>query len=1372
MPTSLTERTRFLCTMDNPDEEKLPSAPSPSSGDLPDGLVLISSGSEAQDAVDEDHEEGEIQDEDEDEQEQQQQQQQQQQQELEDISSEEESTIRERMAALEAMDKKLGMMKKKIANRSIYEGYLDEEDVINGKENYCYYYPQHQQSSYRTQKTYKSSAPAGREDSRHGTSKREKRTSGTKRHAEKPPKEKPVKRSSHRHRKRRKYASRSPSPAQRRPVSTDSEPETTAVDREYLKIACGIGNSKSGRLPGDRNPLKKKLLLQAAQKRKSATAGKRTPVAIVSLDSSSSEHDMELEDDEGDGEEEEEEEELKLRLLALSTKPVVREAGLSDIISELQIPSPPPPPAIQLQTDPTADDQSAEELRLIALKTAILKKHATRCKRRELDNEQPYSPSDDIVLSPVQEMPPPYDPSGVYSDGRDSVELLDDDTDDVQIVEPQYDHIDLVDSDDNGNDMEISPLASPLGGTDRAEQDMEEDSQQPIDMELASSSENSRSGRPSPIGDGRRSGMDQKLLLLHTAGPDSCDSALFHRRGDLVPESPPVTPDSMEEAEAEALRHLLLTKMRQKQSKRQEQEAVVRDEMAVPAVRDDALETVPTEASSPEVPPQREPEVEEEEENEEIVHTAPMTQHDPARPNLITLIDQKQPVRKRRKKSLAIASATDVPAAPVTPASPSPTLPELPTKPAKAAPALVQAQKLVNNPNKLINLNRSAAPSPPMLPVTAPLRTESPKELTTVDTFVSRPVPKLVIQLGHSDSDSDVDFGGATTETGGAVNGTAMAPTARFEEQLDKFLKSVRSKSTPAGTNEAAEGGEEELPHSERAGSNSGKSLHSIRQQQASKHAAKKQPTSSSTMATPTAVKHLSKSAQLEYMKLVARMAQLERDKLTRQQTQAPGRRTTDNGSSTSTRNAVPRDNSVPKVVVAASEEPVSSKSAAEQRTEPKSGKSPGRRKQSHSGSTPTKVAEAQEPVLDPIERKLQQIRASLPNLTEASRNRLLLTAETQLENHSDSFLSDLEQHNATIIEAQQARRELYHIESRIDLLREKLALLEKVHERQRVRTRDTLANLHTTRKKILSGRKRSGELERMCIQIGRAVKGESYQMPVGANGREVQQQMRILIAEMQQLKSIRKPTLEEFKVEMIANHKRRLANAYDNEQSEERQQVVPEEEQEEQEEDEEEAEEQEEEVQSPPVDSAVVDAEQKCASEMSEQTEELCEAGPQTVPNEEIEQEDAEGVQEPSEQLEQLDMQSIEAAKEAESDSKPLEPLSVQTDAPAAADKDDQENSATVQAEPQSEVQMWQEKETVLPAPVPDQCQMDDTANGTDELVVGEAYRIEKYTSPLMSLKQSAQNIPTDGILCPYELGGQCVDRDCKYEHFNQRAA
>uniref|UniRef100_A0A182KDN9 Zf-C3H1 domain-containing protein n=1 Tax=Anopheles christyi TaxID=43041 RepID=A0A182KDN9_9DIPT len=1302
--------------MENPDDEKLQSPPSPRSGDLPDGLVLVSSGSEAQDAEDEDHEEGEIQDEDNE-----------HQHELEDISSEEESTIRERMAALEAMDKKVGMMKKKIASHSIY-GYLDEEDVMNGKENYCYYYPQHQQSSYRSQTTYKTSATV-REDNRHSTSNKHKRASGTKRHVEKPTKEKPPKRSSHRHRKRRKYASRSPSPVERRPVSTDSEPEAV-VDREYLKIACGIGNRKSGRLPSGRNPLRKKLLLQAEQKRKSAEKGKREPVAVVLLHSSSSENDMELEDEDDEEEKEEEEEELKLRLLALSTKPIVREAGLSDIISELQIPSPPPPPTIQLAN--ATEDQSVEELRLIALKTAILNKHATRRKRRELDNEQPYSPSDILELSPVREMPPPYDIGDVYSDGRDSVELLDDDTDDVQIVEPQYEQINLIDSDDNENDMEISPLGSPIGGqTDRTEQDMEEDSQQPIDMELAS--DTSTSGRPSPVGD--QGGEVDKKLLLH-AGTDSCDSALFHRRGDLVPESPPVTPDSLEETEAEALRHLLLTKMRQKQSKKQVVaiEPPVQEEIFVQSdvntIREDAIDTAPKEAS-PEVSPK--PVLEEEKKEEELAHSALKSQH-VTRPNLITLVDQK-PARKRRKKSLSIANATEV-VVPV-PLVSSPTQPELPPELPKAI-FFVQTQKLVNNPNKLINLNRTSAPSPPMLPVVS--RTESPKELATVDTFVSRPVPKLVIQLGNSDSDSEVDFGEETPEKCAPVDDQADGggsvtpiPTARFEEQLDKFLKSVRSKSTTTGSNEP---GLEEQEQSDQVGESTGeKSLNFIRQQ--TKQTAKKQQPSS-TMATPTAVKHLSKSAQLEYMKLVARMAQLERDKLARQ----------NQATLHTSRNDVTRDTSVPNV---AESQPVSSISIAEPRPEPKSGKSPGRRKQSFSSSSSTAlptVAEMQEPIQDPIERRLQQIRSSLPNLTEASRNRLLLTAEKHLEKHSD-----LEQHNASIIEAQQARRELYHLENRIDLLREKLALLEKVHDRQRNRTRDTFTSLHTTRKKILSSRKRSGELERMCIQIGRDVKGESYQLPTSTNGAEVQQQMRILTAEMHQLKSIRKPTLAEFKEEMIANHKRRLATVnempYENETNEEQRVPV--------------------EVLQPPAGETVKDTEEKSSSEIGEPKEEPCEPDPPTVLEECPEEVDT--VKESTDHVEQPDIQSKEASNDAVCLS-PVEPIVSELTAPEADNEPVvPEQTATEQEEPQHDVQM-EERETIIPI-VPDSNRVEEQmVESEDVLVPEEAYRIEKYTSPLMSLKQGAQNIPTGGILCPYELGGQCVDRDCKYEHFNQRAA
>uniref|UniRef100_A0A182YJB4 Uncharacterized protein n=1 Tax=Anopheles stephensi TaxID=30069 RepID=A0A182YJB4_ANOST len=935
--------------MENPADDEKQQPPSPVSGDLPEGLVLVSSGSEGPDE-DEDHEEGEIQDEDDEG----------QQQELEDISSEEESTIRERMAALEAMDKKVGMMKRKFAKHSKYD-YLDVEEVMNGKENY-YYYPQHQHPPHRTHKPYKASTTS-KEDNRYADGKHT-RSVATKRNAEKT-KEKGSKRSSHRSRhKRRRYASRSPAPAERHPHSSDSEPEA-AVDREYLKLALGIGNGRSHRHSSTRNPLKKKLLLQTA-KRKRKSEFKKKPVVEESDESDA----VVIEDD---ADEEEEEEELQLRLLALSTKPIVREAGLGEIISEFQIPSPPPPPTINQAEDRVSDAVSAEEqeLRLIALKTAVLKKHASRKKRRELDNEQPYSPSDDIMLSPVREVPPVYD-NGVYSDGHDSVEMIEDDADDVQIVEPQYVQIDLVDSDDNGNDMEISPLGSPIERGANGPEDMEEDSQQPIDMELASS--DSIGSAPSPAYSGNT--IEQRLLL---AGTDSCDSALFHRRGDLAPASPSVTPDSMEEAEAEALRHLLLTKMRQKQSKQQEvvdppSKKVVepKEQEQMETVQNEDDRVVQCEEKEQELPAR----AEELEQETDAIH--PTSNENT---NLITILDRRTQ-RKRKKKSLSNSANVPVEQPTATDATPAIQLPSeirrhQPQQQEPAKPAsVVHTQKLVNNPNKLINLNRTAvsAPSPP-LHLTTVTRTESPKELATVDTFVSRPVAKLVIQLGHSDSDSEVDFSASSPEkkddaadsgVGPVVpvvaSGTTTTTAGRFEEQLDKFLKSVRSKSTTAPTTNQEDGAKELAEHS------------------------------------GNAVRHLSKSAQMEYMRLVARMAQLERDKLARQNSaQAP--------SSTA------KDNSVPKPDT---QKVANSGSVVEQKSaEPRPARSPGKRKQSLSiaasqltTATTATTAEAIEEQLaatatqDPIERKLQQIRSSLPNLSEASRNRLLLTAEKQLEKH------------------------------------------------------------------------------------------------------------------------------------------------------------------------------------------------------------------------------------------------------------------------------------------------------------------------------------------------------------------------------------
>uniref|UniRef100_A0A182WEJ8 Zf-C3H1 domain-containing protein n=1 Tax=Anopheles minimus TaxID=112268 RepID=A0A182WEJ8_9DIPT len=1305
MPTSLIECTLFPCAMENPDDEKQ-QLPSPTSGDLPEGLVFVSSGSDGPDE-DEDHEEGEIQDEDDEDGPQ-------QQQELEDISSEEELTIRERMAALEAMDKRVGMMKRKFANHSKYD-YLDVEEVMNGKENYCYYYPQHQHPSYRSHKQYKPTI-ANKADNRYSVTKHT-RTVATKRSADKA-KEKSTKRSSHRRHKRRRYASRSPAPSERRALSSDSEPEAV-VDREYLKIALGIGNGKNQRLTSSRNPLRKKLFMQSSKRKRRADGKQKAIVEVLQCPSSNSDDDVPVVVDEDD-EEEEAEEELQLRLLALSTKPIVREAGLGEIISELQIPSPPPPPTINAAEDNLSDGVSVEEqeLRLIALKTAVLKKHESRKKRKELDNEQPYSPSDDIVLSPVREIAPSYD-NGVYSDGQDSVEMVEDDADDVLIVEPQYEQIDLVDSDDNGNDMEISPPGSPIGKVD-----IEEHSQQPIDMELASS--DSISSAPSPEYNG--SGMDQKLLLV---GTDSCDSSLFHRRGEQLQESASATPDSMEEAEAEALRHLLLTKMRQKQTKKKEvveptPDKSPQNDEQIPCQENEMMdaapiETIPVEHFQDETPVL----AVEEEPPQDVASTSPTTNETS---NLITLVDRRTQ-RKRRKKTLSSSASVGVVEAVIAtdPATVSNVPAELSPQLAKAS-SIVHTQKLVNNPNKLINLNRTAAPSPPT--VIAGPRTESPKEPAAVETFVSRPVAKLVIQLGNSDSDSEVDFSTSSPEkndvgsdvisVAATTGGTPNATSGRFEEQLDKFLKSVRSKSTTSVTAQE-DNAKESVDHSETGE----RSL--LTKQQQLKNASKKLPTTNVAMATPTAVRHLSKSSQMEYMRLVARMAQLERDKVARQTSSKQDSRTSNNG---------------PQVSVQKS-------------SEARLGKSPGRRKQSVSSASQPATSPTDEQ-MDPIERKLHQIRTSLPNLSEASRNRLLLTAEKQLEKHSGTFLSELERHTATLLEAQQARREQYHLENRIDLLKEKLSLLENVYEKRRQRSFDTFSSLQATRKKILFSRKRSGELERMCDQIGRIIKGESYQLPASSKGTVVQQQLRILIAETQQLKTIRKPTLQEFKEEMIANHKRRLANSaeqptfwpattYDNECDEGRSPEA---------------------LNCQQEDDTVAEPEEPNPSVSINQEEDACDPVPQTLSPEHV---DEPCPAEPSEQIVEVEMQSTEHANEEECLATTAESVVVQNTIQTETTTVDE---AIVEEKEMPNIELLPQAEDTVPCNEPGLEQNEeDTMIVQEGTVPGETFRIEKYTSPLMFLKQGAQNIPT-GILCPFELGGQCVDRDCKYEHFSQRTA
>ncbi|KFB37712.1 hypothetical protein ZHAS_00005020 [Anopheles sinensis] len=851
--------------MENPDVGAVVQMAKVKLDDLPEGLVLVSSGDEGgpqEEAEEDEQEEGEIQDDEDDDVEPENGPvgagQAIQQLELEDISSEEESNIRERMAALEAMDKEVGLIHQ-ISSRSAYD-YLNSRDGMYGKENYFHYYEPRQQQRYSNtnHKSAKITAAKKQDNRREAASKHE-RIVAHKRHLEKT-KEK-TKRCSHKKHKKRKHVLSSPSP-ERHLVSSDSEPEAT-VDREYLKIACATENVHKGDTGhASKNPLKRKLLLmtprtrEKSKRRASVPAEKRNNVVQML----------------------EEEEELQLRLLALRTKPIVNE-----LIPDLpDVPSPPPPPSL----DTTPEDELPSEehvpfgpenhvteeqkLRLIALKSAYLKKHETRLRRKEQDAERPYSPGDDLMLSPVREVPPVYDEldNDLYSVGKASVEVVDDDND-VEIIETPCELIALDDTEDEdgeegGKDMEISSVDSPT-----VRQPLNEDSQQPIDMELASSEQSSE-----PFPESLRSDIRPHSMLL--MGVDSCDSELFTRRDKPPAQSPPMTPDSMEEAEAEALRHFLLTKMRQKQSQKTTveepvpmEETTVEEDSAVVTVQsqkdestlqdepeEETFEQMPDESSSLSAPAEEVSERMEEQEfppveSSTLPRTSAQVASQTVNSNLITLVNRTNSARKRRKKSQTIKSTggIDSETAPSVFPSASKALAISATLPSAARPepskvaSTVRTQKLVNNPNKLINLNQTISPSPPLL-----ARTESP---TIVDSFTSKPVAKLVIQVGHSDSDSDVDFGSPTpngegVETVGIAQTPAVVPnnTARFEEQLDRFLKSVRSKASNTASN-----GAENTKDGDHSGSGSkGVGVSTPKQQQARGSANRTQAVANATV--------------------------------------------------------------------------------------------------------------------------------------------------------------------------------------------------------------------------------------------------------------------------------------------------------------------------------------------------------------------------------------------------------------------------------------------------------------------------------------------------------------------------------------------
>lgn len=1290
------------------------------------------------------HEEGEIEDDDEDDQ---------RPIEYENISSDEEFIIRERLLQLEAMDSELGRQKNRNAGRSgnggqsaaaRHNAYVKRSlqhpippppPIISGKENYecisdddddvgfadLFRYdpvpkpkplpvrrkPRTGSESLRSSSSIRrpsgSSTVRGHYVSRGGDlGRRPSRGVEKRRHEAR-------KHSLERKRKRRKEM------ASTTPVnvvdSSDSERDFP-LDRARLQAACSISSKQRKTDKENWDALKRKLQMQMRKKSQEV-------VEIVG------EEPMLVDDGEDD---EDDEEVLQLRLQALKTKAELKETDVISLLEEHPIE---PMPA----SEKAAEEQ---ELRMIALQSAFTKKHQIRLKKRQ--EERPYSPSDEIrLLSPVTDLP----------------EVVDVD-DEVVIIETKPETVEIADSSDEENRMEISPSESP--------NTVEAPNVQPVDMELATSGE---SQSPAPVEvvskepevvvqlDSPVSPVNEETGDLQSKFPEEDDeetlrNQLLSNLSGSMQVARPLTPDSMGEEEVDALRELILSRMNNKKVSKQKEQVQTPPQAS----------EISNELNSQNIPPvgDEPPSIASDQPSSKV--STVNQSRGPTNPNLITLIGKQKIARKKKKKSAAKAARQAAAAAaaaavvgPVAIAAPPPSrslvkvpIPQVPTPP--VVPPVIQAPavmttKVLVNPNKLINLNtinRSAK--------------EQSQKSAMVESYVQKPVPKLVIQLGQSDSDSDPDYYSApqsepevevmretflrdldnaspsrvtlesptyspipAVEPDEQPASVQKPPDPAFAQRLDQFLRTVRSQ-TDQNQNVT------ELPPKP-ATTGSGSNGSGTRSIPAPSPRKPVTAPTTATPITPLAVRHLPKSAQLEYKRLLARMAQLEKQRQQRfviQNTStnasAPpaltktivnndpedadasknheivvtlnqsGRDVIDKSSPSPKQDTLIKRVLINNTVTAGGAKLVPQATVAPVQVpapqETKDNETSKTAVKDASQKSPTKVAGRKETAVpeDPDLATLREALRRLPRIKEDDRHRVLKLAEARYENHSKRFREELQELIGTVENAQYERQKQYDLENKVAFLREKLTVLERalvVHKQRCTTIFPTLQESHT---RVMASRKKSIELNNLCQAIGREVLGPSYSPPSGLRG-EIHQRLKVLTSETKELKNMKKLTLEEFKKCLMEQRRRQHPEPV-----------------------------QEEPRLDPQPEPSTVDQEERTVEQVPVES--------QQAPPEKAEIVIREPEPAPIEMVEAKPCAKSAPASRSASPLAALEP---------ARPTVTQEAPAVLSSEP-----TWS--------------------------------RFEKYSSPLTSLR-SAQNIP-DGVICPYQMRGECVDKDCKFEHLS----
>ncbi|XP_058838401.1 uncharacterized protein LOC131694057 isoform X1 [Topomyia yanbarensis] len=1286
--------------------------------------------------------------------------------EYEDISSEEEFSIRERIAQLEAMDSKLGQLTRRNKRlhakdrplttlkdgKENYECISDEEDVELYLNRYEPFPKPKLLPARRTLRTSHTGSQSMRSSTkRHSTTERSRRKIEKRKRAQSTLR----KASLHRRHKRRKH------PASSSVVSikdsSDSEVDFP-LDRARLQAACNISSRKRKTDKENWDALKQKLQLSMQRRKKDES--NINYVEIIQ------DEPVVLDDDDDDNEEDDEV--LQLRLQALKTKAEVKDAGF-----------------ISLAENPLPPTKMAEEqeLRLLALQSAFTKKHQIRLKKRQAD--RPYSPSDDIPLL--------LSPTGEYPVLAQEITNIDDD---IQIIETQPETVEIIDSSsENENQMEICRTESP--------ESPKSPEAEPVDEELIESVKSP--SPPPPVTSDQDVSMEAvmpepppppvigNLQRTHSEEEDedtlrnqllSTLSASALKSNNNFPDSRPMTPDSMAEEEAEALRELILSKMHKKVTEKRRENTNIPPTSEVSSQPDTI--NIPQDLSNVALSLK-------EHRTADVNGTSPVGPisspalaanstctnqlRQPANPNLITLIGKQKITRKKRKKSLTSiqsrAAKKALAASPMAIAVPPPArtlikAPKVQTpSPISLTVPLVSTTKLVNNPNKLINLN-------------APLPSNSSKERSaTVETFIQKPVRKLIIQVGNSDSDSDSDYYpapdeepapkeierlresflrdldnaspsrvmlesptyspvptestehddeplvAAVPEATAITTGDHSGNQVAFEQRLDQFLKTVRSK---IDQNQKDCAGENETVKRTNVAPSAGGGSNGL----GTVVTAPKKVATTPAPVTPLAVRHLPKSAQLEYKRLVARMAQLERQKQLRMvvvnnervasKRPPPLTKTiintgpSDDGATKNlelvvtvnrdkrnvldtSNTGMPRNNLAPlkrdsdtlfkrvlinnTVIAESKSNPPLDTAQVQQQTleDTKDDSSETNADLPHTGakeneqcnlapvSPNRKIGTAQ---TDQEISTLREALRRLSSIKEGDRMRVLSIAEYRSEKHSQRFHKELRDLIATVENAKQERQKQYDLENKVAFLKEKLAVLERGLALHKGRIAQIFPALQQSHSKVMHSRKKSMELNSLCLEIGRMVKGQSYSTPSTIHN-EIHEQLKILTTETKRLKNMKKLSLEEFK--QITADQRQFQ----------------------------------------------VSQRQKLAVEENPST-----VSPETIAT---------------------------------------------TVRPSAAVpiivKEEQLHEQQLQEE-ETEAKQHYKSASSSGSASPSIVEANNAHISMQEELTGETRaRFGTYSSPLVSFKdQSALNIP-DGVICPYQMSGECVDQDCKFEHF-----